>query len=129
LIDSHKNEFRMHGGLAAFTTQHVGKTVLATPDRRQKRSGRKKMRQHHQAGPKTSDRGQHHQPMTIEPMHALKLTFRFDARPMRKLAREKQLSFAWLRLTFALELSACPASRGIKSASEVGKIDNRITAR
>jgi hypothetical protein len=50
--------------------------------------------------------------MPMEPMHARNLTLVLDAQPAGKSLREKQLSFAVLHLTFAFELSACPAIAG-----------------
>src|SRR5438128_12683867 len=49
LIDSEKNKIRMSLSFATFTAQHIGKTSLAAPDGRKKRSARKKMRQGDQA--------------------------------------------------------------------------------
>src|SRR2546430_10060861 len=69
LIDPEKNKIRMGLGFAAFTAQHVGKTSLSAPDRRKKRSGREKMGQRNQAGPKNRDRDQNHQAMSAKPMH------------------------------------------------------------
>src|SRR5712692_9258503 len=70
----------MRHGLAAFPPQYVGKAPFAAPKSRKKRSGREKMGQPNQAGPKNGDPDQNQQAVTAEPMHAGIISENVEAR-------------------------------------------------
>src|SRR5712691_2831265 len=84
----------MRHGLAAFPPQHVGKAPLAAPNNRKKRSGREKMRQPNQAGPKKRDPGQNHQAVSAEPMHDGILRWTSFSANGKNSPRRKRLLFS-----------------------------------
>src|SRR6202040_1401367 len=69
LIDPDKNEILVCHGFAPFTAKQISETVFATPEHRKKWRRRKKLREHHHAGPEGCNQREECAPTPVQPMH------------------------------------------------------------